>query len=268
MASIQNTTKPVQKQNTSKLASTFFKNSKHSVLVNSSQPPNLSTQMSPSNYEIQLNQSYQEQQANYQDFSIYEEKTQQLHHCYHLSKPQSKLPPLEREAELSAYGKCAQQRSTSSSAILANATANTQIPSHFNKSHSMLITHNFGNNSEESSLLPAIPPLPINYQKSDGNFLQNFTNKSIKTIIHFVFINCINLSTLLFVDDVSIATSREQKRQRAISKLVRQAELKRLRIAQEIQREQEEIDLQLKELEGRGVNIEKTLRGETQHIHK
>lgn len=88
------------------------------------------------------------------------------------------------------------------------------------------------------------------------------------SLLRLLFINCINLSTLLFVDDVSIATSREQKRQRAISKLVRQAELKRLRIAQEIQREQEEIDLQLKELEGRGVNIEKTLRGETQHIHK
>lgn len=69
---------------------------------------------------------------------------------------------------------------------------------------------------------------------------------------------------LIAVDDISINTSREQKRQRAISKAVRQAELKRLRIAQEIQREQEEIEVQLKELESRGVLIEKTLRGEMQ----
>jgi hypothetical protein len=36
----------------------------------------------------------------------------------------------------------------------------------------------------------------------------------------------------------------------------------RLRIAQEIQREQEEIEVQIKELELRGVEIEKKLRGE------
>lgn len=36
----------------------------------------------------------------------------------------------------------------------------------------------------------------------------------------------------------------------------------RLRIAQEIQREQEEIEVKLKELEARGVLIEKALRGE------
>lgn len=38
----------------------------------------------------------------------------------------------------------------------------------------------------------------------------------------------------------------------------------RLRIAQEIQREQEEIEVQLRELEARGVMIEKELRGEEQ----
>lgn len=49
---------------------------------------------------------------------------------------------------------------------------------------------------------------------------------------------------------------------------MRQAELKRLRIAQEIQREQEEIEVQLKELETRGVLIEKALRGEDQNYDK
>lgn len=38
----------------------------------------------------------------------------------------------------------------------------------------------------------------------------------------------------------------------------------RLRMAQEIQREQEEIEVQLRELEARGVMIEKELRGEEQ----
>lgn len=53
-----------------------------------------------------------------------------------------------------------------------------------------------------------------------------------------------------------------------MSKAVRQAELKRLRIAQEIQREQEEIEVQLKEFETRGVLIEKALRGEAQNYDK
>lgn len=38
----------------------------------------------------------------------------------------------------------------------------------------------------------------------------------------------------------------------------------RLRIAQEIQREQEEIEVELRDLEARGVLIEKELRGEDQ----
>ncbi|XP_017071918.2 LOW QUALITY PROTEIN: F-actin-monooxygenase Mical [Drosophila eugracilis] len=81
---------------------------------------------------------------------------------------------------------------------------------------------------------PPIPPLPLNYQRSDDESYANET--------------------------------REHKKQRAISKASRQAELKRLRIAQEIQREQEEIEVQLKDLEARGVLIEKALRGEAQNI--
>lgn len=44
--------------------------------------------------------------------------------------------------------------------------------------------------------------------------------------------------------------------------------LKRLRIAQEIQREQEEIEVKLKDLEARGVLIEKELRGEGQNLEE
>lgn len=42
----------------------------------------------------------------------------------------------------------------------------------------------------------------------------------------------------------------------------------RLRIAQEIQREQEEIEVKLKDLECRGVLIEKALRGEGQNFEE
>lgn len=42
----------------------------------------------------------------------------------------------------------------------------------------------------------------------------------------------------------------------------------RLRIAQEIQREQEEIEVKLKDLEARGVLIEKALRGEGQNLEE
>ncbi|XP_030239865.1 F-actin-monooxygenase Mical isoform X7 [Drosophila navojoa] len=82
----------------------------------------------------------------------------------------------------------------------------------------------------DDQIPPPIPPLPLNYQRSD--------------------------------DESNANETREHKKQRAISKASRQAELKRLRIAQEIQREQEELEVQLKELEARGVLIEKALRGE------
>lgn len=57
---------------------------------------------------------------------------------------------------------------------------------------------------------------------------------------------------------------KQLKKMRAMSKASKQAELKRLRIAQEIQFEQEVIEIKLKELEARGVLIEKALRGEAE----
>lgn len=79
---------------------------------------------------------------------------------------------------------------------------------------------------------PPIPPLPLHYQRSD---------------------------------DESYSESKDLKKMRSLSKASRQAELKRLRIAQEIQREQEEIEVKLKDLEARGVIIEKALRGESRY---
>lgn len=167
MESIQNSPKPIKQQTSPISTSVFCKSSSHSVSNNLPQPVlRYSSPMQSSNYEIQPNQSHQKQQTNDHNFSIYEKKTPQLYHQYHLSEPQNRLTP---ETELLPYGKCFQQRSASSSAILANETTSSRVPSHISKSHSMMITHSFGKHTEECSLLPAIPPLPINYQKSDGN---------------------------------------------------------------------------------------------------
>lgn len=84
-------------------------------------------------------------------------------------------------------------------------------------------------NADREEMPPPVPPLPLNYQRSD---------------------------------DEGYPNDRELKKIKAITKASRQGELKRLRIAQEIQREQEEIEVKIKELEARGVQIEKTLRGE------
>ncbi|XP_070137024.1 F-actin-monooxygenase Mical isoform X7 [Drosophila bipectinata] len=105
-------------------------------------------------------------------------------------------------------------------------------PHHHHHNHHHLAAAN--SSALDDQTPPPIPPLPLNYQRSDDESYANET--------------------------------REHKKQRAISKASRQAELKRLRIAQEIQREQEEIEVQLKDLEARGVLIEKALRGEAHNI--
>uniref|UniRef100_A0A182TJB6 BMERB domain-containing protein n=1 Tax=Anopheles melas TaxID=34690 RepID=A0A182TJB6_9DIPT len=86
---------------------------------------------------------------------------------------------------------------------------------------------------------PPIPPLPLNYERSDDE-AAGAANES----------------------------KNEIKKIRAMSKTSRQAELKRLRIAQEIQREQAEIDVKIKDLETRGVAIEKELRGESEALRQ
>ncbi|CAG0923260.1 unnamed protein product, partial [Notodromas monacha] len=53
-----------------------------------------------------------------------------------------------------------------------------------------------------------------------------------------------------------------RRQEKLAKRLSRQAELKRLRMAQEIQRQLEELEVKQKELEERGVAVEKALRGE------
>ncbi|XP_058980162.1 F-actin-monooxygenase Mical [Musca domestica] len=146
-----------------------------------------------------------------------------------------------KDARSSHHTTSPSAKKSSSSSALAFSSSSPQLCVH--KSQSMTnASHNaaaaVGSPSSpvtyDDQIPPPIPPLPLNYQRSDD---ESYTNET-----------------------------RDQKKQRAISKAVRQAELKRLRIAQEIQREQEEIEVQLKELETRGVLIEKALRGEEQTL--
>lgn len=100
------------------------------------------------------------------------------------------------------------------------------------KMNSSISSSPTGKPDEEDA--PPIPPLPLNYQRSDD---ESYSNEN-----------------------------RELKKIKAHTKATRQAELKRLRIAQEIQREQEEIEVKIKELEARGVLIEKALGGEGEEL--
>lgn len=85
-------------------------------------------------------------------------------------------------------------------------------------------------------------------------------------ILYQIWQSCL---PFFFADEsYSITENREQKKIRALNRASKQAELKRLRIAQEIQREQEEIEVKLKELEERGVQVERELRGESQYLEK
>jgi len=53
-----------------------------------------------------------------------------------------------------------------------------------------------------------------------------------------------------------------RKQQKAVAKRQREAELKRLRIAQEIQRHLEEVEFKQRQVEERGIEVERALRGE------
>ncbi len=53
-----------------------------------------------------------------------------------------------------------------------------------------------------------------------------------------------------------------KKQQRAAQRRQREQELKRLRMAQEIQRQLEEVEIKQREVEKRGVGTERALRGE------
>ncbi|XP_031771445.1 F-actin-monooxygenase Mical isoform X2 [Apis florea] len=103
---------------------------------------------------------------------------------------------------------------------------------------------------------PPIPPPPLIYtipttQISDDSLSDDDTKTTA------VSTSCIHKATITEGSCNSI--SRKTK---TTKRIARQAQLKRLRMAQEIQRKLEETEVKQRELESRGVSVEKALRGE------
>ncbi|KAG5890932.1 hypothetical protein JTB14_019873 [Gonioctena quinquepunctata] len=103
---------------------------------------------------------------------------------------------------------------------------------------------------------PPVPPLPLDYvvrktdESSDGEpDYRKQDDSSCETLDH----------TGLFEQSSSSLTGRRSSKAKRAS---RQVQHKRLRMAQEIQRKLEETEVKTKELELRGVLVEKALRGE------
>ncbi|KAL0125064.1 hypothetical protein PUN28_004309 [Cardiocondyla obscurior] len=105
---------------------------------------------------------------------------------------------------------------------------------------------------------PPVPPPPLNYsayptQVSDDSLSDDDT----KTTALSTTASCMQKFTA--TEESCNSVSRKLK---TAKKAARQAQLKRLRMAQEIQRKLEETEVKQKELESRGVSVEKALRGE------
>ncbi|KAG7211476.1 hypothetical protein KM043_010753 [Ampulex compressa] len=115
----------------------------------------------------------------------------------------------------------------------------------------IMMTRNFLNDNP-----PPIPPPPINYgitnvQVSEDSLSEDDTRTTA------VSMACMQRATATEGSCNSI--SRKSK---TTKRIARQAQLKRLRMAQEIQRKLEETEVKQRELESRGVSVEKALRGE------
>ncbi|XP_050576555.1 F-actin-monooxygenase Mical isoform X6 [Bombus affinis] len=114
-----------------------------------------------------------------------------------------------------------------------------------------MLTRNFLNENP-----PPIPPPPLTYtipttQVSDDSLSDDDTKTTA------VSASCMHKATVTEGSCNSI--SRKTK---TTKRIARQAQLKRLRMAQEIQRKLEETEVKQRELESRGVSVEKALRGE------
>ncbi|RZF36311.1 hypothetical protein LSTR_LSTR014575 [Laodelphax striatellus] len=93
---------------------------------------------------------------------------------------------------------------------------------------------------------PPVPPPPLNYSPP--------TKQSEES--------CSETEDTTHAED----STRDQKPGRMSKRMARQAHLRRLRMAQEIQRQLEEVEVKQRELETLGVQIEKTIRGETTEL--
>ncbi|KAF7988560.1 hypothetical protein HCN44_001133 [Aphidius gifuensis] len=113
--------------------------------------------------------------------------------------------------------------------------------------------------------LPSVPPPPINYSFNETQISDDsLSDDNSKTTTAAVpSPSKINKNTT--IDESCSSITRKLKNQK---KLNRQAQLKRLRIAQEIQRKLEETEVKQRDLEYRGVSVEKALRGEGEYTGK
>ncbi|GJQ76903.1 hypothetical protein Trydic_g15104 [Trypoxylus dichotomus] len=106
---------------------------------------------------------------------------------------------------------------------------------------------------------PPIPPLPANYVRRHS--LKDESSDAENDFRH-------DLSSCETLDRsdaplASLSNYPSKKLNRSTRKTARQAQLKRHRTAQEIQRKLEETEVKTRELELRGVQVEKALRGES-----
>ncbi|XP_068968206.1 protein-methionine sulfoxide oxidase mical3a isoform X7 [Bombus flavifrons] len=114
-----------------------------------------------------------------------------------------------------------------------------------------MLTRNFLNENP-----PPIPPPPLTYtipttQVSDDSLSDDDTKTTAVSASY--------MHKATVTEGSCNSISRKTK---TTKRIARQAQLKRLRMAQEIQRKLEETEVKQRELESRGVSVEKALRGE------
>ncbi|KAM0726664.1 [F-actin]-monooxygenase MICAL3 [Formica fusca] len=106
---------------------------------------------------------------------------------------------------------------------------------------------------------PPVPPPPLNYSISTTQVSEiadnSLSDDDTKTA-------ALSTSCTQKVTATEESCNSVPRKSKSAKKVSRQAQLKRLRMAQEIQRKLEETEVKQKELESRGVSVEKALRGE------
>lgn len=107
---------------------------------------------------------------------------------------------------------------------------------------------------------PPIPPPPLNYKPTH---LKLPSDESLTDMDDF---NAHLEDSITCNEDVTATSASNstlsKKQSRSYRRMARQAQHKRLRMAQEIQRQLEELEVKQRELEARGVEVEKMVRGE------
>ncbi|XP_058793152.1 F-actin-monooxygenase Mical [Phymastichus coffea] len=103
---------------------------------------------------------------------------------------------------------------------------------------------------------PPVPPPPLNYTMPTTVSDDSLSDEESKT-------QALSTSQMNKTSNTPDGSCNSIPRKlKTAKRIARQAQLKRLRMAQEIQRKLEETEVKQRELEGRGVSVEKALRGE------